>query len=479
MPSRGKRHVARHEGDGAEALLGRLLCGRWRIDGLLNRGGTSWVYSASHRNGRRVAIKVLRPELAADPRMRRRFLSEGYLAQRVGHPGAVSILDDDASDDVVFLVMELLDGVGLDRFRTDAARAPGEVLFLMDQLLDILAAAHASGIVHRDVKPSNVLVTANGEVKLLDFGIARLRDRSSTLNHTQNDAVLGTPGFMAPEQARARWSAVDARTDLWAVGATMFWLLTGRRPHEAPSPQEAMIAAATSAAPAIQAVRADLPASLAAVVDRALAFDPDARWQSAADMRAGLRAVRAELPPYAWIAGRRTADRGPAAEGPTSDETPTASFLDGSRLRRLRLAREGRPFPLGLAAAALTAVVGAAAVLAALRAPTPVDAQPSARRATPAAVLASMADGADAPAPTARAPMTERRDAPPPNSTPVTSAAPPADGRGSALRHGLGRPQPPIPESVTADRPQSPPSPPSASEAKAPPPLEEFLNARR
>jgi serine/threonine-protein kinase len=343
----------------AQALVGRLLCRKWRIDGLLSMGGSSWVYSAAHRNGRRVAIKVLRPELSADARMRRRFLREGYLANRVGHPGAVCVLDDDTHADVVFLVMELLEGTNLETLGRDGRREAGEVAFLMDGLLDILAAAHANGIIHRDVKPSNVLVTTRGEVKLLDYGIARLCEPSIAFGHTRSGAVLGTPGFMAPEQALARSASVDARTDIWAVGATMFRLLTGRLVHEAASSQEAMIAAATTPAPPLKTVRADVPDSLAQLVDRALGFESAARWPDAREMQKALRAVRGELPPYEWSALALSNGNGENSAVDPSDGTLTTSFFEGTQAGHPPLASGRGGLPRRMVSVALVLAAGA------------------------------------------------------------------------------------------------------------------------
>jgi hypothetical protein len=176
--------------------------------------------------------------------------------------------------------------------------SPSTVAFWADGLLDILAAAHANGIVHRDVKPGNVFLTTNGEVKLLDFGIARLQEVSAPTTQTQTGTMLGTPAFMAPEQARGRWDEVSEKTDVWAVGATMFRLLTGRHVHEAVTPQESMIAAATRPAPAVDAVAPAVPRSLSTLIDRALAFRSADRWQDAKAMQAALRQARASLPRY-------------------------------------------------------------------------------------------------------------------------------------------------------------------------------------
>jgi serine/threonine-protein kinase len=274
----------------------------------------SSVYAAVHRNGNPVAIKVLSRELTANTRARARFLREGYVANRVGHPGAVRVLDDDIADgEIVFLVMELLDGETLaDRARRLGGRLPpNEVAFAADGLLDVLASAHAHGIVHRDVKPANVFLTRRGEVKLLDFGIARLEELSGVPISTRSGGLLGTPGFMAPEQARGRWAEVDARTDLWAVGASMFRLISGRAVHEVGTDNEAVIAAATEPVASLGSLEPGLPARLVRLVDRALCLDPGARWQSALDMQAGLRDVQAALPTFRW-------------EPPPSDEVPAS-----------------------------------------------------------------------------------------------------------------------------------------------------------
>jgi hypothetical protein len=165
-----------------------------------------------------------------------------------------------------------------------------EVLFIVDQLLDVLAAAHEKSVVHRDIKPENLFITRAGVLKVLDFGIAKVFERQQTrTTSTRAGMIMGTPAFMAPEQARGRWEDVDGRTDLWAVGATMFTLLTGRHVHEADSSQEQLIASATTAAPPIASVAPEVPQLAAAIVDRALAFDRATRWADAAEMQKVVR----------------------------------------------------------------------------------------------------------------------------------------------------------------------------------------------
>lgn len=279
-----------------ELPAGTVLAGRWRLLRVMARGGMSIVYEAVHRNGRRVAIKVLDSGLVADSQARGRFSREAHLANRVKHPGVVAVLDDDETPDgTPFLVMELLDGETLEeRWKQRGKCLPvPEVLDTVAQILDILVAVHHVGIVHRDLKPSNVLLAPAG-VKLLDFGIARLlevRVEQNTLVRT--GGLLGTPAFMAPEQARGLWDEVDPRTDLWAVGAMVFSLLTGRLVHETSTPQELLIATATQVPVSLARIAPGLPSGVVDLVARALRLDKAERWPDAATMLREVRALQA------------------------------------------------------------------------------------------------------------------------------------------------------------------------------------------
>jgi serine/threonine-protein kinase len=276
----------------ALARVGRLVRDRWHLDAVLGVGGTAAVYAATHRNGKRVALKMLHPELSAHLEMKRRFIDEGYVANRVGHPGAVSVIDDDVTDESnVFLIMDLLEGETLDQCVSEGGwLLPARVLTITHAVLDILAAAHDKGIVHRDVKPDNIFITRDGNVRLLDFGIARLTMPGRT-HTTETGTALGTPAFMPPEQARGRWEQLDGRTDLWALGATMFFLLTGRDVHEAETVNEELLAAMTKRAPSLGELAPHLPKPLVDLVDRALAFERVDRWPSAREMQAAVRRV--------------------------------------------------------------------------------------------------------------------------------------------------------------------------------------------
>jgi serine/threonine-protein kinase len=273
--------------------VGSVLREKWRLDALLGVGGMAAVYSATHRNGSRVAVKILHPELSVNVQVKTRFLREGYVANAVGHDGAVRVSDDDTAEDgAAFLVMELLDGETLEdrRMRFGGRLSEDEVLAMAEQLLDVLAAAHAKGVVHRDLKPENVFLTRAGQVKVLDFGIARLRELSTTASTaTKSGSTMGTPAFMAPEQARGLWDEVDAQSDLWAVGALMFNLLSGRLVHEGRTTNEHLLSAMTKPAPPLASILPEVGVAVAHVVDRALAFDKAKRWSAAEDSGSSLQ----------------------------------------------------------------------------------------------------------------------------------------------------------------------------------------------
>jgi len=287
---------ARHETDAAtEAAVrvGRTLREKWHLDALIDVGGMGAVYAATHRNGMRGAVKMLHRHRSSDADIAARFRREGYIANKVEHPAVVSVLDDDLDDDgSVFLVMELLEGSTL-RERAEARGGrlpPDEVLLAIEQLLDVLAAAHDIGIVHRDVKPDNVMVTTDGEVKILDFGIAHLSEiRHEEHSSTVAGLPLGSPSFMSPEQARGRWDLVDVQSDVWSVGATMFTLLCGHDVHTADTVPELLAAIFSGPARSLAAMMPGAHPELVDLVDRALQLRLADRWQDARTMQAATR----------------------------------------------------------------------------------------------------------------------------------------------------------------------------------------------
>jgi serine/threonine-protein kinase len=329
--------------DRAKARVGMVLDGKWHLDGVLGIGGMATVYAATHRNQKRVAIKMLHPEVSIDKQVTSRFTREGYLANTVGHPGTVSVLDDDVAEDgSPFLVMELLEGSTLDGLWAKRGTLPvNEVLAIADQLLDVLVAAHAKGILHRDLKPENLFLTNEGQIKILDFGIARLRELTAgqTAGSTRSGSLLGTPAFMAPEQARGRSQDVDERTDLWAVGATMYTLLSGKFVHEADTINEQLIQTATQPATSVARCCPGLHSAVVQIIDRALAYERQDRWPSAGAFQQAVREAMARIP------GAPTMTRPRAKGEPRLDP----SFISGSgsiaaSTNRSETLTTGRPF---------------------------------------------------------------------------------------------------------------------------------------
>ena len=278
--------------------VGSVVRGKYRVEAFLATGTMGNVYAATHRNGSRVALKILHGQLAEDPSLCERFRREGYFANSIGHPGIVRAIDDDLTEDgCPFLVMELLEGETLEeRRRRKGGKLPASwVLPVAESLLEILAAAHAREVVHRDLKPDNVFITKAGEVKVLDFGVARWNDGKSSSDMTGVGMVLGTPAYMPPEQALGRREDVDAQSDLWAVGATLFVVLSGQSVHAGGDAKAKLIATARTAARPLREAAPEMPRSLAMVVDRALAFHKQERWPDAMAMREALRWARMSL----------------------------------------------------------------------------------------------------------------------------------------------------------------------------------------
>jgi serine/threonine protein kinase len=297
----------------AKSRIGQTLGGKWRLDALIGVGGMAAVYSATHKNNlKNVAVKVLHAELQRHETVRTRFLREGYVANKVGHAGAVSAIDDGIDEDgSVYLVMELLSGKSLAQRLDEAGGklSPREVLGITDGLLDVLAAAHLQNVVHRDLKPDNVFLTEDGGVKVLDFGVARVLDARGEAK-TRTGVVMGTPEYMPQEQARGRSELIDGRTDLWAVGAIVWRLLSGRYVHVADTQNEVLLLAMTEPAKPLSEIMPGVSPKIAEIVDRALAFEPKDRYPDAESMRAAVKEALAALDEQdgkATLAGGATA----------------------------------------------------------------------------------------------------------------------------------------------------------------------------
>lgn len=300
------------------ARVGRMLSKKWRLDALVGIGGMAAVYAATHRNGAPCAIKMLHPEVSGIAEVRERFLREAYIGNKVGHPNVIQVQDDDVDEDgCAFMVMELLVGRSLEDVADDnGGSLPfDETLQTCVTVLDALAAAHKVGVIHRDIKPDNVFICKDGTVKVLDFGIARLREAGR--DHTATGMLMGTPAYMSPEQALGRQSDIGPHSDVFSVGAMMFKLLSGLRVHEGESDGEVLVAAATRPPRSLATVLPSAPTGLVRIVDKMLAYDIGQRYANAEQVIADIRELLKELQ-------QRAAGAAPAAP------TPSADGFDGS-----------------------------------------------------------------------------------------------------------------------------------------------------
>ncbi len=270
-----------------------MLGEKWKLERLLGEGGMGAVYEASSPDGKRVAVKVLHREMSGRTEVRERFLREGLAAQRVAHPGAVHVLEQAYDGEVAFLVMELLEGQSLGDIVALRKLEPQQLFEYLEQVLDVLAAAHQQGIVHRDLKPDNLFVTSDGRIKVLDFGVAKFLDGLPADQRTRTGIAMGTLSYMAPEQALGRSDAIDGRTDLYALAAMSFRILSGRRVHEGESDAEILVSTVTMPAPSLASVAPTLPRAACSVIDMALSFDRDKRYASARAMQEDVKAVLA------------------------------------------------------------------------------------------------------------------------------------------------------------------------------------------
>ncbi|MEZ5171437.1 MAG: protein kinase [Acidimicrobiia bacterium] len=274
--------------------VGTVLNNRYRLTRELAGGGMGTVFTAEDTLlSRPVAVKVLHADLARDPGIRERFHHEALAAARLSHPGIVATYDTGDDDGVAYIVMELADGQTL-RGAIDARgmMPPGVAADVAAQVADALEDAHRHGVIHRDVKPGNILVRADGRVQVVDFGIAKA---TGSADLTRTGMVIGTARYLAPEQAQGH--GTDARTDVYALGLVLYEMLTGQVPFTRDTDMATAAARLTNYPRPVQELRPEVPAPLAAVVLRALAREPSARYQSAGQFAAALRDAAAGRSP--------------------------------------------------------------------------------------------------------------------------------------------------------------------------------------
>jgi serine/threonine-protein kinase len=267
------------------ARIGVERLGRYRLIERIGGGATSIVYAANDdASDRRVAVKMIVADLEDERETRERFYREAKVTSLLLHRNIVAVLDLGEEDGHPFIVMELLDGWPLrDYLAIETPRPLAAKLGLIRQLCAGLEAAHQGGVVHRDIKPTNLFVQRDGCLKILDFGLARLQ--TSTL--TASGQIMGTPDFMSPEQAAGE--KVDARSDIFSASAVAYLILAGRAPFTGPDLRRTLNALLTEDAPPINDNEA--PALLRAVLKKGLAKDPAQRYQTAAEMLVDLEAV--------------------------------------------------------------------------------------------------------------------------------------------------------------------------------------------
>jgi serine/threonine-protein kinase len=394
--------------DGHELLAGTVI-GEYVVEGVIGRGGMGVVHAAKHPViGKRVAIKVLRPELSQDPAIVRRFVDEARAVNRIGHPNIVDIFGFGAlppPDGRQYFVMELLEGEALTAALERAGAAgwdPPEARRLLAQACDALAAAHHEGIVHRDLKPDNLWLVRprHGQsfLKLLDFGIAKLLEGKGDGPVTQSGLVIGTPQFMAPEQCLGE--AVDHRADIYAFGVILYRIFTGRLPFAGKSFAEIVSHVFTVPPPRPSSLR-DMPPGLEALILACLERDPARRPQSAVEVGARLEAALGRV------------DAGEGGGTLVAGAGVTAGAAVAGEPATIAPTRRRRPLVIGgLVAVAVGAAVGVAALALRGRTTPSTLSLPKTTTSLPT-TTAPVATPSEHPAPPSLAPVVDGAAAPP------------------------------------------------------------------
>jgi eukaryotic-like serine/threonine-protein kinase len=426
-----------------------VLLGRYEVGRLLGAGGMAEVYEGLDRLlARRVAIKVLLAQYAHDPAFLARFRREAQAAASLSHPNIVGVYDTGSEDDTWFIVMEYVDG----RTLKDIIRAEGPLYWsraaeVAADVSGALAVAHARGIVHRDVKPGNVMLTTDGKVKVMDFGIARA---SAVPSITQTSAVVGTAQYIAPEQAQGL--EVDPRTDVYSLGCCLYEMLTGQVPFTGPTPVAIAYRHVREDPTPPRALNPDVPVSLERVCLRAMAKRPEDRYQSAVDFQQDLERVRVGEP--VTVAGPLPSQQTTQALGAVGRGQNATSVLGGGPPvtgdRAMRYAqdtsKERRGGSVGWVIAAIIAllVVGLAAYLITRAVTSPNASTSSTTVTTPTTTLAPSTTAGTtttSQSTTTTAPQTTRQqtttsEQPTTTQGTTTTSAPPTSTQGKTTTSG-------------------------------------------
>ncbi|MBB2976209.1 serine/threonine-protein kinase [Microbacterium endophyticum] len=353
----------------ADPLIGRLVDGRYRVRARIARGGMATVYVATDmRLERRIALKVMHGHLSDDAVFQSRFIQEARAAARLADPHVVNVFDQGQDGDMAYLVMEYLPGITLrDLLRQQRRLTVPQTMTIMDAILSGLAAAHRAGIVHRDVKPENVLLAEDGRIKIGDFGLAR----ATTANTATGQMLLGTIAYLAPELVTR--GTADARSDIYALGIMLYEMLTGDQPYKGEQPMQIAYQHATDSVPRPSVKNPDVPEALDELVLWATERSPDGRPDDADRMLERLRDVERELGIAPQVARTLAVGTAVADDGLDSGEltrtlppaitSPSAVVADvdnATRLRRAARRRSAKGGWLFVLVMLLTAVAGGA-----------------------------------------------------------------------------------------------------------------------
>jgi len=319
----------------ADALIGRMLDRRYHVRSRIAHGGMATVYLATDtRLERQVALKVMHAELARDADFVARFIGEAKSVARLSHPNIVQVFDQGSDGQFLYLSMEYVPGRTLRSLLRERGWLPwSEALEVMDPTLAGLSAAHEAGIVHRDVKPENVLLTADGRVKVVDFGLARAQ---AAAGNTRSGLIIGTVAYIAPEQVTG--GITDSRTDVYAAGVMLWEMLSARQPHSGDSPLAVAYKHVNEEVPPVSAYVGGVPPALDQLVRSATSRDPRQRPPDAGAFLRAVRALRGGM-----------GDESDAITGAWADPGPAPGYGGGWRRRRRRGHRHGEPGRPGLA----------------------------------------------------------------------------------------------------------------------------------
>jgi len=406
------------------------MFGRYAVVRRIGTGGMGAVYEATHVDlQKRVALKTLHPEFARDPTIRARFLQEGKAASRLRHPHVVDVSDFGVQGGNAYLVMEYLEGEGLDALlERDGAMAVERIAEVLLPICSAVSAAHREGIVHRDLKPENIFLARNalGQTlpKVLDFGISKIDDPASGFARTGSSALLGTPYYMSPEQAQGA-NHVDARSDQYALGVIAYECATGRKPFEADALFVLLKRVVEGAAQPPRALRPDLPIPFEGLILRAMSVDPADRFPS-------VEALAGELVAFAGAPARttwepllaRTSAPAPPVDPGRAAPTSTLNHIAAEIAARAPDSRRNALAWTGAAVALAVALVAAGAAF--------TRRGPAARPAAPAPVTALRREAVEAPAPAVEAPA--------PAVVAVVAAPPMAPAAAPAVAPAVVRP---------------------------------------